>query len=341
MAPPSTPTPHRFLVPKRSASQRNSTPQTLQGGTQQFHATPRFSLHSTPREPAPSLTSSTPARPAAFLRQRASDSISDVLDSSPPVPQPSAHSNDSIEVDSIPASSAFPAGEYKSQPEASDDEADRPSHKRRRLSEISVVDSHTSLVSAEDQSFQVVDEQHVVNDSDELSGAESDAPESPKVASLQQPIFHRAPRFIPVEKPEESHQEPLPDVFSPRRRGAKYVPGGLAAELRGWLMDIEANTGPKREDEFVARVRVHEVRRGTGVTLITGRFISDENPLEQHRGQYPTMRIMLAGEGRLAGLARRNEVTVDSIIGIAKPVWEANLGYESRWAAVACDWVVL
>jgi len=118
----------------------------------------------------------------------------------------------------------------------------------------------------------------------------------------QQPVFHRAPRFKPKEAEHnginpshgsdhqhERHYDPLPEAFSPSRRGpkggSKYLPGGLASELRDWLVEMEVATGTKREGEWLARVVVDELatslaggRVGVGVGgmyLVHGHHIAD------------------------------------------------------------------
>ncbi|ORY57255.1 uncharacterized protein BCR38DRAFT_110185 [Pseudomassariella vexata] len=326
---PSTPTPHRFLVPKRSARPRSETPKPLQAGSQQFQATPRFSLHSTPRATGPVQSSSTPAPPTAFQRQRNIDSISDDLGSSPPSPRHSHGLNDSIEFDSVPVSSQieFPVEN------SDDEEPDAPSPKRRRLSVLDDPDREVSLSPVQ---------RLIKSDQRELElthAAEVDPTELAQLQSAQQPTFRKAPRFKQVELAAEQQHEPLPDAFSPHRRGAKYVPGGLAAELRDWLMDIEATTGSKRDGEWLAKILVSEARTSPGMILARGKRVHDDE--DQGPAEDPgTLNIILAGEGRLIGLARRNEVAPGSVIGIAKPVWEVDIQMEGRWA-VACDWVVL
>ena len=51
-------------------------------------------------------------------------------------------------------------------------------------------------------------------------------------------------------------------------------------------------------------------------------------------------KALLAGPGRLLGLARRNEVVPGTVVGIARPTWEVELVNLGLWT-VACDWVVL
>lgn len=121
----------------------------------------------------------------------------------------------------------------------------------------------------------------------------------------QQPVFHKAPRFKQKDtehngtnlfhgsdNQHERHYDPLPEAFSPSRRGpkgsSKYVPGGLASELRDWLVDMEAATGTKREGEWLARVVVDELATSSaegrvgvcngGMYLVHGHHIADPDP---------------------------------------------------------------
>lgn len=225
--------------------------------------------------------------------------------------------------------------------EESDLEEDAPSPKRRRLSVLSRSEdeSESPLVDGSDRIEDVLlqeesPDEHLRLDPESAGG--SDTPQSPGAAA-QQPTFHRAPRFIPVEQPETSTREPLPDAFSPRRRGTKDVPGGLTAEMRNWLLDIEATTGPKSDGDFVAKIAVNNFRCGLGMILVNGQTVTHD-AATRHSGLISNVRVMLAGGGRVVGLARRNEVHVGSHVAIAKPIWEVNLGVEGRWV-VACDWL--
>jgi hypothetical protein len=182
-------------------------------------------------------------------------------------------------------------------------------------------------------------------------------------STAHQPIFQKAPRFKPAEIPEgASRPEPLPDAFSPRRKGTKYIPGGLAAELRDWLVEVEAGSATgssvKCADEWVARIRVDELRSGNGsarkMTLVLGRQVLDARNNANRKGDHceaaseeaeevlgmNTVRVILAGPGRLSGLGVGNDVRPGAILGIARPTWEVVLDGSGRWG-VACDWVVL
>lgn len=181
-----------------------------------------------------------------------------------------------------------------------------------------------------------------------------------------QPIFQKAPRFRPTEIPGGAPRpEPLPDAFSPRRKGAKYIQGGLAAELRDWLVDVEAGTGAgsmasisgKRNEEWVMRIRVdelHGVNRSARVmTLVLGRQVLDRknNPSGDDGSQGAAdeaaevlgsniVRLILAGPGRLSGLGIGNDVRPGVLLGIARPTWEVVLDGLGRFG-VACDWAVV
>lgn len=266
-----------------------------------------------------------------------------------------------------------------SQSEDEDADADPPSPKRRRRLSASLppVRDDVSIVSSiqdspgerndEDQDIPIPDAPETPGEGLRPVGeAPARAPPTHQQQQQQQPTFHAAPRFKPADAAAAAEgaapHEPLPDVFSPRRRGEKFVPGGLAAGLRGWLMDLEAATGTKRDGEWAARVFVERVRAGGGgMRLVHGRCMrsggdnvnddggsgggrlegeDDDNDNDDNNAPVRWTRLVLAGDGRLTGLARRNEVTVGAILGIAKPVWEVGLGREGRWV-MACDWKVL
>lgn len=247
---------------------------------------------------------------------------------------------------------------------------DGPTPKRRRLSVSSDVDmepvvpassqnaltvssrsasEESSLGHSEDEED---DEGMISHDDDESSNSPPPLNRRTTTSAQQQPKFQPVPRFKPPELPEPDHREPLPDAFSPRRKGAKYVPGGLASELRDWLMNIETATGSKRDGDWAARLRVEEARTASNMMLVRGaqqqrQLDADNNDhggggngLYISKNGDVSSRVILAGEGRKQGLARKSEVPVGCVVGIARPVWEVDLGSEGQWV-VACDWVVL
>ena len=139
----------------------------------------------------------------------------------------------------------------------------------------------------------------------------------------QQPTFQPPPRFKQLDG--ESLGEGLPAVFSPQRRGAKYLTGGLAAELQGWLSEVKGG------DELAGstfRVTVGDVRAGRRMYLVRGKVDSTDE----------LRRVILAGEGRLTGLERRATVVVGSVVEVGQPVWDVEVDGET-WL-VACDWTI-
>jgi hypothetical protein len=157
-----------------------------------------------------------------------------------------------------------------------------------------------------------------------------------------QPAFNPPPQFKqPSATTSLQPQYPLPDAFSPQRRGAKYVNGGLAGELRDWLVDLKGTTdapvmttaasskAPAPEEPATEGwVAIDEVRRGSGFWLARGR-----------NNQGDDLCVVLAGEGRLSGLAeRRNSVVSGCSVVTLPPMWDIELDAQT-WKVV-CDWYV-
>lgn len=140
-----------------------------------------------------------------------------------------------------------------------------------------------------------------------------------------QPVFQPAPRFKPTDN--ETSLPALPGVFSPQHRGAKYLPGGHAAQLQGWLSEVKEWEGTRDEDS-VLRLTVEEISPGEHMYLARGKS----------GGSGDLKAYILAGEGRLTGLGRRAAVNVGSVVVIEQPVWEVNLVGEC-WT-VGCNWSV-
>ena len=150
------------------------------------------------------------------------------------------------------------------------------------------------------------------------------APQPSTSAPLSLPKF-----IIPTAAPSES-LDPLPEAFSPHRRGAKYLPSGLAATCRDWVLSASQLGAPKRrfgggrerEDgaaEWAARVRVQEVRLGEGMVLVRSAM-----------GE----RWMLIGGHRTGEGLRRG-----GVVGVKRPVWEVEIDGET-WG-VGVEWSLL
>lgn len=170
---------------------------------------------------------------------------------------------------------------------------------------------------------------------------------APQPASqLLQTPFLRPPRFRALEPSEQtqSQADPLPEQFSPHRRGQKYVAGGLAAEVRDWLVNIEtmvpANSVQKnRDDPWLLQLLVDDVSGGgrAGITAVSGRQV--HSALGGMIDTLGIVKVILAGEGASTGLQKGSKVEVGKTVGIKGPVWEITLDGE-KWG-VGVDWKVL
>ncbi|RGP59399.1 hypothetical protein FLONG3_11213 [Fusarium longipes] len=336
--PPSTPTPRRFLLPKRG-TQSSRTPTALP----RFQSTPRFAS-STPRP--------TQARTGIDIEdveevedrtQRSSqDSQSDQLPSRRYAP---VHDSIEVESDDVTASqgantavsdnetdvkssgffdrdaSNAPIAPHKSSPWG-----ERES-KRRRVSISSMRESSP----VEEQHYMVDEVSEDIHERDYTQTQESTQSIQDTVIlygeskAFQQPIFREPPRFKQVEL--DIAADGIPAMFSPQRRGAKYVAGGLAAELQGWLSEVKGWEGVVPAPASSFNVTVEEIRAGRRMHLVKGRAGTSEEK-----------RFLLAGEGRLTGLGQRTFVRIGDVVEVGQPVWDIEMSGEV-WTVV-CDWGV-
>lgn len=156
--------------------------------------------------------------------------------------------------------------------------------------------------------------------------------------------FLRPPRFKPPDEEREAAVEPLPEHFSPRRRGQIFLAGGLAAEVRGWLVDRESQAArsaknPVREDGWKIKIAVDEVTGGygAGMTLVRGRRVGSNS--YEGGGLYP-IRMMLGGEeGMSEGIRKGEQAAVGKVVGVKGPAWEVDVD-GVRWG-VSATWKVL
>lgn len=190
---------------------------------------------------------------------------------------------------------------------------------------------------------------------------------TPKAAPTPAP--HR-PAFILPPQPTSpvKPSKPLPEIFSPSRKTQKYVPGGLAATLQGWIIET-ANTGfaaqersttggvvwgRDREDGVRLKVRVKAVSSSSvsqhegDVECYPGHFVfvrGDTEPGLYNVSRAPgvvdnngEIRVLLAGQGgaRGGGLIRLKS---GSVVGLRAPTWDVDVE-GVKWV-VGVDWVLL
>jgi len=309
--------------------------QTPGNSTQQFNATPRFNFSSTPRpDPSQQLPASTlsAARYLSSARhvQRHAENI--IIPSGI-----SQNIHDSIETENQ---------EIDERPLTDDEdiayEPGEPYLKRRRFSS-----STDSLCQSEINNLDPQSSPPPVLSSPPIARHPASSRRAPRfviaspasVSILEntQAPFVKPPRFRPPEPLDQTQaqHDPLPDQFSPHRRGQKYLPGGLAAEVRDWLMNIEstaqANGTEKKEGLWLAKLLISEVTGSsrTGLTLVRGN--------QEDTGA--VMKVLLAGEGEGTGLQKGAKVEVGRMLGIKGTVWDVVIEGE-RWG-VSVDWKVL
>ncbi|KAF4976785.1 hypothetical protein FZEAL_6591 [Fusarium zealandicum] len=339
--PPSTPTPRRFLLAKRG-TQSSQTPT----GPPRFQSTSRFGSSSVPRP----------------TQGRADIDIEDVEEDEDPGGDSPGDGgegalgtrnhgplNDSIEVESDDVEAS-----QNDSLVISDDEADSMGQefieresseplphdsspleerepKRRKVSisplrESSPLDGHDPP--ANENLGGTNTREHTPSSQGSVESLQDIRSTHDETKAAQQPTFRAPPRFKPTEIGPTA--EGLPAAFSPQRRGTKYVAGGLAAELQGWLSEVKGHEGVVPHAAPGVKVAIEEIRPGRRMYLVRGRT-------DPPRGT-PARRFLLAGEGRLTGLGQRAAVGVGSVVEVGQPVWDVELDGEV-WT-VACDWGV-
>jgi hypothetical protein len=153
---------------------------------------------------------------------------------------------------------------------------------------------------------------------------------SHRTEKVRQPAFLRPPQFQALEGGARPTLHPLPDAFSPRKHGAKFMSGGLAAELRDWLMGVKGSEEDGKLGVSEVRLIPDRVRAGSGMFIVHAHHIAKGSEQE-------TVQILLAGAGRISGLAGPNVVKAGAMLVVAPPTWEIELDDLGVWT-VACDW---
>lgn len=128
---------------------------------------------------------------------------------------------------------------------------------------------------------------------------------------------------LPPQEPTTS-SEPLPNAFSPHRRGQRFVPGSMAAEAQQWIVETAQSTGQHRASSwnmFQASLIAVADEYNAGMTLL--RVQSELGPLN----------LLLAGPGKSN---TSQPLRQGDVIGIKPPTWQIKLADEA-WV-VAADW---
>lgn len=238
--------------------------------------------------------------------------------------------------------------------ESEDEEpfSERRSVKRRRISISPLPSSNESLATHtvnsspsrdnykepeadEDEEEQEEAGEEVLSQHSSDASDLGDAGSPSRDRTLQQPTFRAPPRFKALDQEGFDATEGLPPAFSPQRRGGpKYIAGGLASELQGWLSEVkgwggsaDGWTGPR------FKVVLEDVRPGRRMYLTKYSMPPGDEQVSEHGGK-----LVLAGEGKLTGLGQKADVKAGSVVEVNHPLWDIQLE-GSTWL-VACDWSV-
>lgn len=143
------------------------------------------------------------------------------------------------------------------------------------------------------------------------------------------------PAFLrPSNNSTQDLPAPLPETFSPHRRGQKFVPGAMAATLQQWVLETgQAAIASRRGQaylygrDYVVQIRIEEVRDGGGAGPMVARGVD---------GQGEERRVLLArplADVQRTGLARGD------VVGVRAPVWDVEVDGQA-WT-VGVDWRIL
>ncbi len=337
---PKTPASSRFLLSRRQPGRQReaaSTPPLQASGTQtpQFHATPRFATQQ-PQQPQPQSQPypfSTPSLPLVARSSRSHVVGETIDDDSSPLSSPHRAPADDHNGDDDVAETD--AASPSTSPSPSDAEERLPKRRKTSLSDLGIGMSSSPAQDAVSANSDDDDygepEAHAADDSGSSPDHDrlDDAHEG---NSAHAPTFWKPPRFKAADDAAAAAQPgQLPAPFSPQRRGLRYLAGGLAAEVRDWLVQIKRADDAPADGGFAATLAVGEVRAAPGLALVSGPDSSQDGRVG---------RAILAGDGRLRGLAK-NRVVEGRVVGIAQPAWDVELQHGGGVWTVACDWAVL
>ncbi|KAK5127243.1 hypothetical protein LTR85_008605 [Meristemomyces frigidus] len=342
--PPVIPSPHRFVPGqqrKASPTKKAKPPSALRrhvsgdgfepvttqqaASSSQFASTPRFSVGQPKPRPSPARPSSPPNAALVNAFRATARRAEDVVDA-----PPEGEGQDEEMLDDERAA-ALPTTEHR---QAADSEwiNDLPySPKRRRVNELGSDERNLATSSSPARpGFR-----HPQTPASQLPKAAPRfaAPQSSHSSSIAEVASQHRPPFLRPSVAAREPTQPLPETFSPHRRGQKFVPGGMAATVQQWVVEtgqaaVQSRRGqayPRGED-IVMRVKVEEVE-GAGPFVATAKTTHRE-----------VVNVLLTQSASVSS-ARVADVKEGDVVGIRAPTWDAQI--DGRSWAVGVDWKVI
>ncbi|KAL8946337.1 MAG: hypothetical protein Q9222_007250 [Ikaeria aurantiellina] len=351
--PPATPNPRRFASVKHPKPQSpflhpDSSSQIPQGSSsRQFASTPSLSFKTARQQPQSSspvtraaLFSSSPLvpRPLRPVIRREQDEIDDGgselygkegnIVRHPPNQKPIiGFHNESIEDSHSPPSSTKPPTQKASEIIEEDAEpSPLPSRKRRRLSiSTSSPPSSPNGATSPQQNNTSIHSNPFILSPKRLSATSQ--PSHPTFltssSSPSQPLIPSRPPFVLPPRSLSPPPTALNALFSPQRRGQRFVSGGLAEMVRGWVVEV-ASTSAQMAGE-AERIRVRDTGGGIGgrSLLVKGEEVDQGDEREW----------MLVGGDRGA------EVRRGDLVSMSGPRWDVEMIGMRTWR-VGVEWDV-
>ncbi|KAK4229657.1 hypothetical protein QBC38DRAFT_543231 [Podospora fimiseda] len=165
----------------------------------------------------------------------------------------------------------------------------------------------------------------------------------------KEPIFHPPPKF---KQPEPGSDDSKPTILpdTPHRHSKKqkdkYLPFGLASEVRDWLVDAKELFNPPAEQDDkneampssvqLKLTKVQHAAGGPGMVVVSAQQPDGGEVNAILAGEGTAVQAGLDREKKGGGIPKRG-VTVS----IGMPAWDVDLGEELGTWAVAYRWEVL
>ncbi|KAF2020164.1 hypothetical protein BU24DRAFT_419743 [Aaosphaeria arxii CBS 175.79] len=186
------------------------------------------------------------------------------------------------------------------------------------------------------------------------------------MTAVANPMATRPTFLIPRLPPSPRKlATPLPETFSPSRKGQKYIPNGLASTMQSWIIET-ASTGYQaqakdtmpwsrdKDDGVKFKLRITETGGVSGNngevecynggwTMVKGETdvgLYNASRLLDNVAEDGSTYVLLAGKGGSRG-AGGIRVRVGSVVGLRPPFWDIDMGVDGRKCVIGVDWLLL